>query len=217
MNQGILLRFFVSGGADEAAGFVTGKAGNCPPQAGHSDISLETCAPQCMQNTTVLLPCCYLDLLRLTRTIPHYLKSRFKFIHELAFGERSSWPGRINPRLARSSAAEPWPQREWFCRRPPAPRGRRTCGRANPCLDLRRQLAPAVVAGHGFDPGVGDADDGFSEILAGESDAFQHGAGRRAVTALRDGGTAQRHAFRVADGRRVRCRQPAGERTSAGS
>jgi hypothetical protein len=57
---------------------------------------------------------------------------------------------------------------------------------ADAFLYLDGQLAQVVVARHGFDPGVGDSDDGLGEVCIGEPDAFQHGARGRAVTALGD-------------------------------
>jgi hypothetical protein len=39
-------------------------------------------------------------------------------------------------------------------------------------------------ARHRFDPGVGDADDGFGEIFVSESDGFEHRARGRTIAAL---------------------------------
>ena len=46
------------------------------------------------------------------------------------------------------------------------------------------------VAGHGFDPSVGHSDDRAAQVLVGESDGFEHGAGRRLVAPVRDATTA---------------------------
>ena len=64
---------------------------------------------------------------------------------------------------------------------------RRAAGRADAFLHLDRQLAQVVVAGHGLDPGIGDADDRLRQILVGEADGLQHGARGRAVASLGDG------------------------------
>ena len=37
------------------------------------------------------------------------------------------------------------------------------------------------IAGHGFDPGIGHADQGLAEIVIGETDCFEHGARRSPV------------------------------------
>ena len=60
-------------------------------------------------------------------------------------------------------------------------------GRAYALLHLDGQLPQVVIAGHGLDPGIGHADDGLGEVLVGEADGFQHGAGWGAVAALGDG------------------------------
>ena len=72
---------------------------------------------------------------------------------------------------------------------------RRAAGCANAFLYLDGQLAQVVVARHGFDPGVGDSDDGLGKVGIGEPDAFQHGARGRAVTALGDGIAVEGHVW----------------------
>ena len=66
-------------------------------------------------------------------------------------------------------------------------------GRADALLHLHGELAQVVIAGHGLDPGVGDADDGLGEILVGEADGLQHGARGGAVASLGDGVALQFH------------------------
>ena len=48
----------------------------------------------------------------------------------------------------------------------------RAAGGADAFLHLDGQLAQVVVAGHGFDPGVGDADDGLGKVVVGEPDGL---------------------------------------------
>ena len=55
------------------------------------------------------------------------------------------------------------------------------------------------VARHGFDPGVGHADDGFAEIAVGESDRLEHGASAGAISPVGDATAA---VFRI-HGRRI--------------
>src|ERR1700730_4356662 len=54
---------------------------------------------------------------------------------------------------------------------------------ADPGLDGLGQLAVVVVAGHGCDPAVTNADDGLGEVLTAEADGAQVGARRRPVGA----------------------------------
>jgi hypothetical protein len=42
------------------------------------------------------------------------------------------------------------------------------------------------IAGHGFDPGVGHANQRLPQILVREANGFEHGAGGRAVATLRN-------------------------------
>src|SRR5580692_8960156 len=46
------------------------------------------------------------------------------------------------------------------------------------------------IARHGFNPGIGDADDGLLEVFVSEADALEHGAGRGAVASVGDAMTA---------------------------
>src|SRR5689334_7267733 len=46
------------------------------------------------------------------------------------------------------------------------------------------------IAGHGFDPGVGHANEGLAEICISEADRFEHSARRGAVTPIGDATTA---------------------------
>ncbi len=78
---------------------------------------------------------------------------------------------------------------------------RRAAGGANAFFHLRREAAQVEVAGHGFDPGVGHSDDGAAEVGVGESDGFEHGAGRSLIAPVGDAATA---VFEVHDFRRVR-------------
>ncbi len=55
------------------------------------------------------------------------------------------------------------------------------------------QLAQVVVARHGFNPSIGDTDDGLLEVLIGKADGLQHGARGRAVVSLSDGVAVQFH------------------------
>ncbi len=50
-----------------------------------------------------------------------------------------------------------------------------------PAFTRLRQSAQVEVAGHDFDPGVGDADDRARQVLVGKSNGFQHRAGRRSI------------------------------------
>ena len=61
--------------------------------------------------------------------------------------------------------------------------GRAASG-ADAFLDLGRQAAQVKVARHGFDPGVGHADERFAEIAVSETDCLEHGARACAVAAL---------------------------------
>ena len=67
--------------------------------------------------------------------------------------------------------------------------GSAACG-ADAFLHLGGQAAQVEVAGHGFNPGVGDADDGFGQIAVGESDGLEHGAGRGLIASVGDSVTA---------------------------
>ena len=64
---------------------------------------------------------------------------------------------------------------------------------ANALFHLHGELAEVVVAWHGFNPGVGDTDDGLGEIFVGEPDGLQHGASGGAVASLGDGVALQFH------------------------
>src|SRR5262249_23934397 len=55
---------------------------------------------------------------------------------------------------------------------------------------LGRKTAQVKVAGHGFNPGVGNTDDRLFKIGIGESDRFEHSARRRTVASFRDFTTA---------------------------
>ena len=66
-------------------------------------------------------------------------------------------------------------------------------GGADAFLHFDDQVAQVVVAGHRLDPRIGDADDGFGQVLIGESDGLEHGTGRRAVASLTDGVAAEFH------------------------
>ena len=46
------------------------------------------------------------------------------------------------------------------------------------------------VAGHGFNPGVGDADQRLVQIAVGEADRLEHGARRCPVTPVGDAAAA---------------------------
>ena len=70
---------------------------------------------------------------------------------------------------------------------------RRAAGGANSLLHLHRQVPQFVIAGHRLDPGIGNADDRLLQILVGEADALQHGAGGRTVGPLGDGVTVKFH------------------------
>ena len=63
-------------------------------------------------------------------------------------------------------------------------------GGADAFLHLGREPPQVEVAGHGFDPGVGHADERLAEIAVGESDCLEHSAGRGAVASVRDAVTA---------------------------
>ena len=52
---------------------------------------------------------------------------------------------------------------------------RRAARRPDALLDLHRQVALVVVAGHRLDPGRADADDRLGEVLIGEADGLEHG------------------------------------------
>ena len=66
----------------------------------------------------------------------------------------------------------------------------RAAGGANAFLHLGGEPAQVKVAGHGFDPGVGHADEGTAQVLVGESDGFEHGARRSLVAPVGDAATA---------------------------
>ncbi len=72
---------------------------------------------------------------------------------------------------------------------------------ANAFLHLGREAAQVEVAGHGFDPGVGDADERLAEIVVGEADRLEHGARRSAVAPVGDTAAAMLEIHR---GRRLR-------------
>ena len=63
-------------------------------------------------------------------------------------------------------------------------------GGANTFFHLGRKAAQVKVTWHGFDPGIGHADDGLFEIFIGEPDALEHGAGGRTVATVGDSMTA---------------------------
>jgi hypothetical protein len=60
---------------------------------------------------------------------------------------------------------------------------------ADAFFHLGGQAPQVKVAGHGFDPGVGHADDGFSQIAVGESDCLKHGTGRGLIASVGDAAT----------------------------
>ncbi len=64
---------------------------------------------------------------------------------------------------------------------------RRAPGRPDAGLHLLGQPPVVVVAGHGLDPGVGDADDRSTKVVVGESDRLQHSPGRGTIRALGQG------------------------------
>jgi len=66
----------------------------------------------------------------------------------------------------------------------------RAPGGADAGLDVRSQLAQVVVARHGFDPGVGHADQRSAQIGVGESDCLEHSARRGAIASVGDAVTA---------------------------
>jgi len=49
---------------------------------------------------------------------------------------------------------------------------------ANAFLHFGGETPEVKVAGHGFDPGIGDADERFAQIVVGETDGFEHGTRR---------------------------------------
>ena len=59
-----------------------------------------------------------------------------------------------------------------------------------PSFTLADEAAQVEVAGHGFDPGIGDADERLGEIGVGEADGFEHGARGRAVASVGDAAAA---------------------------
>src|SRR5262249_33063879 len=61
---------------------------------------------------------------------------------------------------------------------------RRAAGGADAFFDFHRKIAEMEVAGHRFNPGVGDADDGLGQRFIIETDGLEHGAGRRTVPAV---------------------------------
>ena len=66
-------------------------------------------------------------------------------------------------------------------------------GGADALLHLYRQLAEVVIARHGLDPCVGDADDRLDQVGIREPDGFQHGASGSAVASLCDGVAVEFH------------------------
>src|SRR5262249_7808863 len=63
---------------------------------------------------------------------------------------------------------------------------RRATRRADALFHLDRQLTQIVIARHGLNPGIRDADDGLGQVFVRESDRLEHGARWRAVAALTD-------------------------------
>ena len=65
----------------------------------------------------------------------------------------------------------------------------RAAGVANAFLHGCGEFTQVIVAGADFDPGVGDADDGLTQIFVGKADRLQHGAGGSAVGSIGDSAT----------------------------
>ena len=59
-----------------------------------------------------------------------------------------------------------------------------------PSFTLAAEPAQVKVAGHGFDPGVGHADERLGQIGVGETNGFEHGARRSPVAPVGDTATA---------------------------
>ena len=62
----------------------------------------------------------------------------------------------------------------------------RPTGSANPFLHLGRHPAQVKVAGHGFNPGIGNADQWLGQIAVSKSNGFEHGARRCLVASVGD-------------------------------
>src|SRR5205807_6602356 len=73
----------------------------------------------------------------------------------------------------------------------------RAARRANALLHLGRQAAQVEVAGHGLNPGVGHANDGFAEIVIRKSNGLEHGAGGGPVAPISDTAAAMLRIHRV--------------------
>ena len=62
----------------------------------------------------------------------------------------------------------------------------RAAGGTDAFLHLGRQAAQVKVARHGFDPGIGDADERLAQIVVRKADRLEHGARRSAVAPVGD-------------------------------
>ena len=61
-----------------------------------------------------------------------------------------------------------------------------SASRANAFLHLCRQTAQVEVAGHGFNPRIGDANQRTAEVRVSKSDGLEHGARARAIAPFGD-------------------------------
>jgi hypothetical protein len=59
-----------------------------------------------------------------------------------------------------------------------------TAGLANAFFHLGREAPQVEVAGHGFDPGIGHADQRTAEIGIGVSNRFEHRASASAIASF---------------------------------